>query len=630
MKGIDKLTENVIKDLLTENPEWVTINYDKFSFGDSEARAFAWYKGKLYVGENSTDWHYSLVPRDVKKKKADKDYDYISRKKLEYPGRLWLKEKIMSFWKYPPESKWKKLMKELGSHSNINTNLLSKSWRVEIVPNKNGKPIKVRDTDWNDRVSVLIPTLKYGGSDERTAKELALIHVLSPQDIRKKNKKVYQKNIKNLPDGMSTAEYKAIISKYQFTEGWGWEKKQLNETPDGISSDALSTLCSYNDHDAFAFGWFNNKFFHSENGQTHYSIWENEDDRYPILRDKLKYKGRLWENKKIVSFWEYPPQSKFRKLAKDIKDDTGIDILGNGWRIEVVMNSKGKFEDPGDNWENDSRNQGVLVPTKDYAGSIKRTEDELNKIWHIMTNDDPRRKNRKVYQKNIDLPDGMSTAEYKALTSKYQFTEGWSWEKELAMENKIEKNINSYLFKDESIVKLKEFTESLDKDWLLTEMTASPVNSTDADDGPATWYVNYRHYSKDVKKLAEKAGMKIINYLVNGVNEDYSNADDYGDAIAVSFFPAGVAGASTPTNYRDWKGTKAYNEWRKWITKVAIQLGFKFAQHVDKEEKKRAIDTAKDITGTEELSQNTYHTVPLKERVVNDLLKIEKDILRGL
>ena len=47
MKGIDKLTENVIKDLLTENPEWVTINYDKFSFGDSEARAFAWLSPKL-------------------------------------------------------------------------------------------------------------------------------------------------------------------------------------------------------------------------------------------------------------------------------------------------------------------------------------------------------------------------------------------------------------------------------------------------------------------------------------------------------------------------------------------------------------------------------------------------------
>jgi hypothetical protein len=51
--------------------------------------------------------------------------------------------------------------------------------------------------------------------------------------------------------------------------------------------------------------------------------------------------------------------------------------------------------------------------------------------------------------------------------------------------------------------------------------------------------------------LAEKAGMKIINYLVTGVDEDYSNADDYGDAIAVSYFPAGVAGKATPTNYAD-------------------------------------------------------------------------------
>jgi hypothetical protein len=66
-----------------------------------------------------------------------------------------------------------------------------------------------------------------------------------------------------------------------------------------------------------------------------------------------------------------------------------------------------------------------LVATQEYAGSSKRTADEL-KLMHLLSPGDPRKKNRKVYQKHLNLPKGMSTAEYKALSTKYQFTEGSS------------------------------------------------------------------------------------------------------------------------------------------------------------------------------------------------------------
>ena len=153
----------------------------------------------------------------------------------------------------------------------------------------------------------------------------------------------------------------------------------------------------------------------------------------------------------------------------------------------------------------------------------------------------------------------MTTAEYKWLMTKYKFQES-----NKLSENQIKNIINDYLFKEDAVGLMDTFLDDLGEGKeLLKEVTASPINGTDADDGPATWYVNYRHYSKEVKKVAEKGGMKIIDYLVTGVAKNYKNSDDYGDAIANTFFPAGVPGKATPTSCVDWKGTKAYNAWRK-------------------------------------------------------------------
>jgi hypothetical protein len=72
--------------------------------------------------------------------------------------------------------------------------------------------------------------------------------MLSPNDPKKRDRKVYQKNIK-LPPGMSTAEYKYLVSKYKFTE------ELLKESPDVVGEiDPFHRLASYYDNDAIAFG----------------------------------------------------------------------------------------------------------------------------------------------------------------------------------------------------------------------------------------------------------------------------------------------------------------------------------------------------------------------------------------
>jgi len=61
-----------------------------------------------------------------------------------------------------------------------------------------------------------------------------------------------------------------------------------------------------------------------------------------------------------------------------------------------------------------------LIPTKDYAGSSKRTKSELAKL-HILS---PLfKKGGGGWSKNTKLPKGMSTAEAKYLMTKYKFQE---------------------------------------------------------------------------------------------------------------------------------------------------------------------------------------------------------------
>lgn len=105
-----KFTEGILK----ENPEYISVGDYTISYKNSEARAFGLCKKKMYVGDDNSVYHYTLGSE-----KGCND-----RKDLQYPGRLWLKSKIISFWKFPPPKQFKKFMKMLGKDPEINQNLL--------------------------------------------------------------------------------------------------------------------------------------------------------------------------------------------------------------------------------------------------------------------------------------------------------------------------------------------------------------------------------------------------------------------------------------------------------------------------------------------------------------------------
>jgi hypothetical protein len=197
----------------------------------------------------------------------------------------------------------------------------------------------------------------------------------------------------------------------------------LKENPDGIDIGEYSL--TWYDLEAIPFGWHNNEFLFGDWGETH--PIPNEKTGYWIKRSDLKYPGRLWKKSKVISFWEYPDKSQFKKCAKDIKENLMIDIMKKPWKIEVLINKVGKFIIPkSKSWSEEeyfsSDTINVLVPTNEYVGSSKRTEDEL-RMLHALSPADSRKIDRKVYQKKLSLPKGVSTAEYKYLTTKYKFTE---------------------------------------------------------------------------------------------------------------------------------------------------------------------------------------------------------------
>lgn len=65
---------------------------------------FAYVNGKVILGKKG-DYH------------SDSDLNYS--KGIKYPGRIWVREKFISFWVYPPLKEFKKMIKELENILNI-------------------------------------------------------------------------------------------------------------------------------------------------------------------------------------------------------------------------------------------------------------------------------------------------------------------------------------------------------------------------------------------------------------------------------------------------------------------------------------------------------------------------------
>lgn len=83
---------------MNENPDYVINNIANYKSKNNNY-AFGYYNGKMLVGNKT---HYDIYSLD------------ITRDEFLYAGRIWLSEKIISFWDYPDKNIIKKVIDDLS------------------------------------------------------------------------------------------------------------------------------------------------------------------------------------------------------------------------------------------------------------------------------------------------------------------------------------------------------------------------------------------------------------------------------------------------------------------------------------------------------------------------------------
>lgn len=173
----------------------------------------------------------------------------------------------------------------------------------------------------------------------------------------------------------------------------------LTENPDKLIHG--NVRAGWNQSDAYPFGYIGGKFLISKKpGIIHVdmivdainnkdiSVNDIKGFKGEVSRDHMNFPGRLWKERKVMSFWEYPSKEELDKIKSDMKEN-GFTI-SNDWKIETSDGKK-------------------LISIKDYEDSdgeneVKRTDHALSPML--------KQKNTNIKPKKIDLPKGMTVAQH--------------------------------------------------------------------------------------------------------------------------------------------------------------------------------------------------------------------------
>ena len=93
------------------------------------------------------------------------------------------------------------------------------------------------------------------------------------------------------------------------------------------------------------------------------------------------------------------------------------------------------------------------------------------------------------------------------------------------------------------------------------------------------FYGNQATYKKQTADMAARLGYEVVDYIMKDVPlEVHSTNYPDGPPLTVSYFPTGVKGGPPAgTDYiKDYKGNPAYRIWKKYIARIAQNVGYKF------------------------------------------------------
>lgn len=182
---------NVIK----ENPDYINLERGKLKSTDKTARSFGYYNGQIQVGKPG-ELHLTMVIKNR-----------VSLTDIKYSGRIWLKDKIISFWDYPPDkNKLKSVVHDLERELNIKI-WSDPKYKIELAIDKKGKPIRSSGYNWTQgkNQSLLIPLQDYtGGAGVDLGGDPAKRHILSP--VAKSGSVPFDVGSKKNPSGKRAGE----------------------------------------------------------------------------------------------------------------------------------------------------------------------------------------------------------------------------------------------------------------------------------------------------------------------------------------------------------------------------------------------------------------------------------------
>jgi hypothetical protein len=105
-------------------------------------------------------------------------------------------------------------------------------------------------------------------------------------------------------------------------------------------------------------------------------------------RDKA-YPGRIWLDRKVMSFWVYPDEKLFISIINNLEKKLKIKMFNNDWYIEVYKLDSGDIKKRDKNntdyycYDNDELSgRKEFIPIDEYAGSEDAPEEE--RIAHLM------------------------------------------------------------------------------------------------------------------------------------------------------------------------------------------------------------------------------------------------------
>jgi len=262
---------------------------------------------------------------------------------------------------------------------------------------------------------------------------------------------------KRISDSIEYEDMKSIfVPASKYTDYWN--NKMITEDAEIIKIPSIDDsgdemLAHYNSYDARAFGYISDHDDYEEDEIGVMKIGRFSDDYHYELtynkrgqrntRYELDYPGRLWYDKKLISFWVFPPKGEMKQVLSDIEqamsdlDDNYYEELNFSdpdWRIEVISSNDYDESNPPKFWSRENY-ISELIPLEDYSGSEEWDKETLMKAHTLSPQEKeqlrqsgllasvPKGIGSRVHDEK--LPKGMTPAEYKNKKTKYMYTENF-------------------------------------------------------------------------------------------------------------------------------------------------------------------------------------------------------------